>query len=119
MKDPTRMKFIAKCISRVTKFEQQKFCSDSFSSILIRNNVDVLRNFQWNSVLKEAEDTMPVLLEVLNSCTETPTERRNTGAIIGLIISILTKHRQPHACLSQKVISLILYSGHCSKKVDL
>jgi hypothetical protein len=44
--DAIRMKFIAKCISRVAKFEVQKFCSDSHSSILKDKTVDAISEFK-------------------------------------------------------------------------
>ena len=43
----------------------------------------------------------------------------HTDAVIGLIVTLLAKHRRPQLSLFQKIIvSLILYSGHCSKKVS-
>ena len=117
VKDPVRREYIVNCVSRIVKYELRKLCSDSFSSVLLCKNVEAITCFEWNNVLKEAEEVMPVLLQVLRKCTETPTKRNNTDAVIGVIISILAKHRRPHCSLLQKVISLVLYSGHCSKKV--
>ena len=116
LKNPVRVKFIAKCIARVAKYELQKFCS---SSLLRTHTVDSITNFKWKTILKKAKCTMPVLFEILSKCTETRTNRNNTDSIIGMVISIFAKHRQPHCCLAQKVISLILYSGHCSSKVSI
>jgi hypothetical protein len=69
--------------------------------------------------LNEAEKVMLVLIEALRTCLQTRTKHTNTNAIIAVIISIITKHRRSDSCLTQKMISLILYSGHCSKKVSV
>lgn len=71
IKDPVRVGFITKCISRVVKYEIQKFCSDKVSSILRDKTADAIRSFTWETVLKEAEAVMPVLIEVLRTCTIT------------------------------------------------
>ena len=107
------------CVGRVLEYELQRFCSDSVPSILRSNNIEHIKHFQWAQIIDEAKECMPVLLCVLKKCTETPTQRENENAIIGLIISLLAKHRRPQASLFQKVVSLILYSGHCSKRVRL
>ena len=117
MKNPVRQKYIVECVSRVLKFELKQLCSDNFPSIIRSTNVDNIMQFKWGQVIKEAEQCTPFLLKVLKTCTETPTKRDNTTAIIGCIISILAKHRRPHSCLFQRIVSLLLYSGHCSKKV--
>ena len=43
--------------------------------------------------------------------------RHNRKGVIGVCISLLLKNRFAKACFVQKVISLILYSGHASKQV--
>ena len=119
MKDPVKQQYIIECVGRVLKYELQRFCSDSVPSILRSNSIEHIKDFQWAQVIDEAKERMPVLLRVLKKCTETPTQRENENAIIGLIISLLAKLRRPQASLFQKVVSLILYSGHCSKRVRL
>ena len=42
----------------------------------------------------------------------------NHDAIIGVLVSIICRHRRPAASLLQRLISLILYSGHASKRVQ-
>ena len=42
---------------------------------------------------------------------------QNTKTVVGVCAAIILKHRQPKMNLLQKIISLILYAGHASKKV--
>ena len=43
--------------------------------------------------------------------------RHNRKEVIGVCISLLLKNHFAKACFVQKLISLILYSGHASKQV--
>ena len=122
MRNPERRQFIVGCVGKVLQFELSKLCSDSCKSILRSNKKDVdhlLKSFEWKMLLSEVKETMPVLLNLLTKCTKTPTERNNSDAVIAVIIAILAKHRRPQASLIQKIISILLYSGHCSKKVSI
>lgn len=116
---PNCREFIVKCIAKEMKYELQKLCSDNFSSVLTSQSIDNITNFNWSLLINEADRVMSTLMQVLSTCTQTHSPRLSTQAVIGTIISILAKHRQPHSCLLQKVISLLLYAGHCSKKVTL
>ena len=68
--------------------------------------------------MDEMKTRPPTLLSILESCTETRKVRMNKEAIVGLIIAILCKHRRPSASLLQQIVSVILYSGHASKRVS-
>ena len=116
MKDPTQQLYIVECVGRVIQYEIQRFCSNSHS-ILSSSQVEHIKKFQWNEVIVDAEKCMPVLMKLLGKCLKTPTKRENAIPVTGMIISILAKQRRPQLCLFQKIISLLLYSGRCSKKV--
>lgn len=118
LRDPQRRTYVIECVGRIVKHELSKFCSDSYRSILRSEGHSVLKDgFSWELVISEARETMPTLLRIMTRMTETPKKRTNTVAVIGMIIAILAKHRRPQASLVQKVISLLLYSGHSSKSV--
>ena len=119
MKNPVRRQYIIQCVGRVLKYELRCLCSDSHSSILASNARDALMSFSWKQLMMEAKDCMPILIQLLSKCVKTPTKRENNVPVIGLIISILAKQRRPQFSLFQKIISLLLYSGRCSKKVNL
>ena len=117
MKIPMRRDYIVGCVGRIIVYELRVLCSDKYSSILTNHGAEQITNFHWDHVIDEAKEAMPVLLKLLSMSMKTRTERDNANAIIGLIISILAKQRRPTSSLFQKIVSLILYSGHCSKKV--
>ena len=117
VKNPKQIAFIVKCVARLLKYELAKLCSNRCDSVLRSNNLDYIKKFEWSSLLVEAKQNTPHLMMVLTKCTETPTKRQNSNCIIGVIIAILAKHRRPQAALIQKLVSLLLYSGHCSKLV--
>ena len=118
LKDPVKREYIVECVGRILKYELRQLCSDKCSSLLRSNKPDDITNFKWINVIEEAQKCMPVLLKLLRKCTETPTERDNVTAVIGVIITILAKHQRPQLSLFQKVVSILLYSGHSSKRVS-
>ena len=54
---------------------------------------------------------------LLSSCIP-PHSALKQEVIVGVCASILAKARRPAACLTQHIISCILYAGHCSKQVS-
>ena len=117
MKIPERQSYIVKCVGKVLHFELCTLCSDEYFDFLSGKDVNQFISFKWTNVMDEIKRHMPVLYQLLRKCMETPSERENTDKLIGVIISILAKHRRPQSSLFQKIVSLLLYSGHCSKKV--
>lgn len=83
LKDPTRRKYIVACFGKIMKYEIRQLCSDNHSSILRSGHVDDITGFRWSKVIEEAETYMPVFLQVLNSCLDTPSKRDNTTASLG------------------------------------
>ena len=68
--------------------------------------------------MEELHANAPVLISILRAATKTRVCRSNTNAVVGTCTAILLKHRNPKMGLLQKIISLILYSGHASKQVS-
>ena len=93
-------------------------CSDKADSILQSKATKAMEEFCWNDVIGEMKLRAPTLLSLLQSCTRTKKARRNMNCVIGLIAALLCKHRRPSASLVQRLISVILYSGHASKRVS-
>lgn len=108
-------------VGKILVSEVQALCSDSFQSVLRSKDVNDLKTFTWDRVLSEAQDCAPTLLQLLESCTRPASgglPKPNRKAIIGLCICILCRYRRPSMSLFQKIISLILYSGHSAKQVS-
>ncbi len=78
---------------------------------------DDLTTFAWDDVYEILQKTSPVILQILLAATQTRTPRKNRKAIIGVCVSILLNFRFNQLNLFQKIIGIILHSGHCSKQV--
>ena len=68
--------------------------------------------------MDEMKTSAPTMLSILESCTGTKIVKKNKEAIVGFITAIQCKHRRPSASLLQRIVFIILYSGHASKKVS-
>lgn len=110
---------IVKIIGQELQSEIAAICSDDFNSITRQKSNRALQDFSHVkiSMLKEMETRTPILLTLLKHCLQTRKPRKNTDAVIVMIVSLLCKHRRPSACQLQRIVSLILYAGHSSKQV--
>ncbi len=104
---------------RLIHKEIRSIASTKFESALLYKSKDSIYEFEWERVCLEIATHAPVLLKVLTAATKTRTQRPNQSAVIGTCFAVILKHRNPNLNLLQRVISLILYSGHCSKQVCL
>ena len=110
LKDHRVKKYVTKGFGTLLRKEISRLCSDD-------GGITNLAELKWNDVLHSMTLHAPTLLALLQSCSKTRRPRKNQSAIIGVLASILCKHRRPSSIL-QKVVSLILYTGHASKKVS-
>lgn len=114
MKNPITRKKILLLVGREVQKEVRNMTADSTHSILGR---EAWKEFEWDTLLEELQINAPVLLSILQAATRTRAPRSNTKSVIGTRAAILLKHRSPKMSLLQKVISLVLYSGHTSNQV--
>ena len=103
-------------MGRILQNEVAAICSDNFESILRLKTKDSVKDINHiiSTIKKELNRKAPTLLSLLQWCKKV---RSNSDELIATIVSIMCKHRRPSACIIQRVISLILYSGHSSKQV--
>lgn len=116
-RDPVSRGFILKRIGQLVHAEVRTMCSDRVKSVLQSNKCDDLKNFRWSRVMDEMKVHAPVLLSILVSCTKTKHPRSNQIATVCFVASVLFKFRYARMNVFQKVLSLILYAGHCGKQV--
>ena len=103
-------------IGRIVRTEIKKM--STVQSILCSQSPDDLKNFKWSDIYTELKEKAPVFLGILVSATKTRSPRsRDNQAVICICVAILLKYRFKRLSLVQKIVSLILYNGHCSKKV--
>ena len=117
LSDRTMRNFIVKGLGRCLQQEVARLCSDDTVSTLRSKASDSLKKFTWEKLLDEVRELAPTLFKFLQSCTKTRKPRRNQDAIIGVLVAIMCKHRRPMSSLFQQLVSLVLYSGHASKRV--
>ena len=77
------------------------------------NFMDIIK-----TVMEEMQLRAPTLLSLLKWALKTKRIRQNCNAIIAVIVAIICKNRKSSICLFQRIISLILYTGHSSKQVS-
>ena len=99
--------------------EVRTIASKKVESTLLFKSKNCITNFKWATVHGEMVSHAPLLCKILIAATKTRAERQNQAAVIGICFAVIMKQRNPTLNLLQKIISLILYSGHSSKLVSL
>ncbi len=118
LKDSSTKGYIVSIIGRELSREVRAMASDPVKSILQSQNPDDLKQFKWDTLLRELSKCAPVLSRLLLLATKTKRPRLNQKAVIGVCAAILINHRNSKMNLVQKLASLILYAGHASKQVS-
>ena len=103
---------------KILRLELCKLCSDKTPSTLRIYTQESFKHFTWDCLINEISHIAPTLLSVFEMLTVTKNVRLNQKSVIVVCISLLIKYRFAKACFIQKLISLILYSGHASKQVS-
>ena len=115
IENTTIRNYIIKEMGKMVRNELKTLCS--MESVLRSMNLEDLKCFQWEGLYEELESHTPNFLSFLVSFTKTRTPRCNQKALICICAAILLKYRFKRMCLVHKLIGLILYAGHSSKKV--
>ena len=116
-KDPKIKQYILKLIGVTLRKEISTMCSDKTNSVLMGQAPDFLEGFKWNKLESELDKYAPTLSCLLNSCFTTRVLRQNSKYMLCMCASLMLKNRCPTMSLLQKIISVVLYCGHCSKQV--
>lgn len=113
------------------KREMRLLCKKSTNFMLRASTAEALSNFSWEVLAQELERKAPTLFAILMACVEvrqpknptvsmqgrTRTRRASNTAVLGVCAAILLRHCNHHMNLVQRLISLILHSGHSAKQV--
>lgn len=118
-KDEIVRKYIIKKVGNMVHHEIVSLCSDRVNSTLLNPPTKLLSCLTWEGLYSELIGICPILTQILKCGTETRHPRTNQRAIILLCISIMCNQRCKSMSLVQQIISVLLYSGHCSKQVSL
>ena len=118
LEDTSLRQYILRRLGRRVRTEFTQLQSLAVNSVMRQQSKESLVDFKWSSIIEEIKLHAPTLYEFLKACTVTRTPRPNRESIIGMCAAILCKFRSPEMSAAQKTVSLILYSGHSSKKVS-
>uniref|UniRef100_A0A1X7SLS1 ZAD domain-containing protein n=1 Tax=Amphimedon queenslandica TaxID=400682 RepID=A0A1X7SLS1_AMPQE len=110
---PTR-KHIDNGIVRLIKGDLKRL--SKLNSYFIYKSPEQLKCFSWDKVYSELETVAPTFLSFLLAATHTKNPKSNRRAVIGICASIILKYRFGRLNIFQKILSIILFSGHCAKK---
>ena len=117
LEDSITRKHLFELIGIKLRNEIRIMASENTGSFLQSTTTEELKSFSWPRVFEELIKHAPTLLLILQACTKTKIERKNTTSIVGTCAVIILKHRNSKMSLFQKMVSIILYAGHCSKQV--
>lgn len=125
-----RRRVIAVLTSDIQK-EMTKLCAKSTRSLLQQSSVMAISEFSWEALAEELERVTPTLYAILKGCVSVKRRQRNSpetarqrkqpsdNAVLGVCASILLRHKNVHMNTLQRIISLVLHSGHSAKQVHI
>ena len=100
--------------------------------------METLTRFTWEQLAQEISHTAPTLHSVFEVCTDVKRRERkvvkgeeksqakgrrktrhcSNTVVLGVCAGILLRHHNHHMNFIQRLVSLILHSGHCAKQVS-
>ena len=114
LKDPAAYPWLLKGIGLMLRYEVKKLCSNKVNLI---QRSKASGSFPWEDIFEEANVNCPTLTNLLLALTSTKSLRGNRVYLVCAIIRML--YRCSRMSLFQKLISVLLYSGHVGTTVFL
>ena len=113
--------------------ELKTMSSKKVNSCLRQRSFSSLKNFSWAQLVSEVETNAPTLHQVLQGLVTVRRQERSRkkekqkkrsyhakdSTIFGLCVAVLLRHHNHSMSLVQRIISLVLHSGHAGKQVGL
>ena len=103
-------------VAKKIRHELNFTCSDTAVSILSSKETSALFGFDWNLIADEAKQHTSVLFTLLDNLFDFHNEYQKNISI-GIVYAIVCQSYRESMNLFQRLISVILYAGHCSKQV--
>lgn len=101
---------VAKIASKI-KLEMRNISSAAHDSIL-RDTMEAIKQFHWETVFLELEKKMPTLLSLLSHLIG-----KGKKPLLCLVASQLLKARHQHMGLVQRAVSVMMYGNGTAKQV--
>ena len=115
--DPNVKGLVIKQVILLRK-EIATLCSDRVGSVILGSSADEMCAFSINRFIDEAKKHAPTLLQIVQSLTKSRLTTINQQAITAMILAMICKCKRSKMSLLQKIISLLMYFGRCTKKVS-
>ena len=107
-------------IKHTVEHECEQLCkktpTPSYLHVAAVNDFSV---FKWEPLVKELENTAPMLISVLYAAAEKSTQVTNPSEIAVCMAASFLKHRCQHMCRIHLMVSSLLYAGHAAKRVSV
>ena len=121
MRAKNTRKHVVAAVGKIIRNEIKQLCSRHTMSMQRSHNANILRGFNWDAVINEANEHAPNLIQILMESTRTTRKQSKTmqKSIVRVCLSLLCKNRNPNMTLFQRIMSLVLYAGHSAKQVRI
>lgn len=110
---PSLSNAILKKLAIKIRREMNAISSSSHDSIL-RDHVEAVKMFSWETVILELTSKMPTLMSLLSQLVGNPSRRK---PLLCLLASQILKSRHQHMGLVQRAVSVMLYGCGTAKQV--
>ena len=115
--EPSVQRLIIRRVILLLRREIAALCSDRVGSVMLGSSPKEMCEFDIHKFIEEAKEHAPVLIDILESLTKSRITTINQPAIMVMILASLCRCKRPRMSLLHKIISVIMYFGHCTKKV--
>ena len=112
---PRMSKSIISEVATKIKSEMKDLSSDAHDSIL-RDSMEAVKHFHWDTVMLELLDKIPTLMSLLSQLVRRPAEQK---PLLCFLASQLLKSRHQHMGLVQRAVSVMMYGNGTAKQVHL
>lgn len=110
---PTMSKSVITQVAAKLKSEMKIVSSDAHDSIL-RDSVEAVKRFSWETVWLELSRNIPTLMPLLTQLIPRASQKK---PLLCLLASQLLKSRHQRLCLVQRAVSVMLYGNGAAKQV--
>lgn len=120
-------------LARDVQKEMTSLCSKRAQSMLRASSFEAASSFTWDKLTSEISAKAPTLYAILEGCVNVKRKEKRAltaphgrkfknrhsskSAVMGMCAAILLRNRNHHMNLVQRIVALILHSGHSAKQV--
>lgn len=112
---PTMSKSVITQVATKMKTEMKALSSDAHDSIL-RDSVEAVKRFSWETVWLELSRNVPTLMSLLSQLIPGASHKK---PLLCFLASQLLKSRHQRLCLVQRAVSVMLYGNGTAKQVKI